>query len=113
LASYHTPAPEFDRVALEQRLQTKLEDWRGLLTRSVSSGNAMLRTLLAEPIRFTPISDERRRAYRFEGRIALDRLIAGLVPLEDFGRKLHQLMASPTGFDTLFSVVRERRVAAA
>jgi hypothetical protein len=89
--------PAFDRVALEQRLRTKLEDWHGLLTRNVSSGNAMLRTLLAEPIRFTPIVEERRRAYRFEGRIEQDRMIAGLVPSEDFGRKLHQLMASPTG----------------
>jgi hypothetical protein len=68
-----------------------------LLTRNVSSGNAMLRTLLAEPIRFTPIVEERRRAYRFEGRIALDRMIAGLVPSDDFGRKLHQLVSSPTG----------------
>src|SRR5262245_11251621 len=34
-----------------------------------------LRMLLAEPIRFTPLV-ERRRAYRFEGRIALDRISA-------------------------------------
>jgi hypothetical protein len=54
----------------------------------------MLRTLLAGPIRFTPIVEERRRAYRFEGRIALDRMIAGLVPSPEIGAKLHQLMAS-------------------
>jgi hypothetical protein len=31
--------------------------------------------LLAESIRFTPIDEDRRRGYRFEGRIALDRMI--------------------------------------
>jgi hypothetical protein len=39
--------------------------------------------------------EERRRAYRFEGRIALDRMIAGLVPSPEIGAQLHQLMASP------------------
>jgi hypothetical protein len=87
----------FDRTALEQRLRIKLDDWRGLLTRNITTGNAMLRLLLAEPIRFTPLVEERRRAYRFEGRLALDRMIAGLVPSPEIGAQLHQLMASPTG----------------
>ena len=96
LATCHAPAPTFDRTALERRLQAKLADWRGLLTRNIATGNAMLRMLLAEPIRFTPLVEERRRAYRFEGRIALDRMIAGLVPSHEIGAKLHQLMASLT-----------------
>jgi len=39
----------------------------------------MLRLLLGGPIRFTPVDEERRRGYRFEGTIALDRMISGLV----------------------------------
>jgi hypothetical protein len=57
----------------------------------------MLRTLLAEPIRFTPVLEDRRRGYRFEGRIALDRMVAGLV-LPELSAKLHQLVSSPGGF---------------
>jgi hypothetical protein len=79
------------------RLHAKLADGRGLLTRNIASGHAMLRTLLAERIRFMPLVEERRRACRFEGRLALDRMIAGLVPSEEFGRPYNQLLASPTG----------------
>ena len=35
--------PVVDRVALERRLHSKLADWRGLLTRDLSSGREMLR----------------------------------------------------------------------
>ena len=82
--------PVVDRVALERRLRSKLADWRGLLTRDLSSGREMLRLLLG-PIRFTPVDEERRRGYRFEGTIAHDRMISGLVatPLN---------VASPAGF---------------
>jgi hypothetical protein len=45
----------------------KLADWRGLLTRNVATGNAILRTLLAEPIRFTPVLEDRRRAIDSRG----------------------------------------------
>jgi hypothetical protein len=61
-----------------------------LLTGDVASGREVLRTLLVEPLRFTPIVDERRRGYAFEGAIALDRLVSGVVDLS-------LLMASPTG----------------
>ena len=107
-------APTFDRKALEQRLHVKLADWRGLLTRNVATGNAMLRTLLAEPIRFTPVLEDRRRGYRFEGRIALDRMLTGLVILPELSAKLHQLVSSPEGFDDLWAAPRiETRVRAA
>jgi hypothetical protein len=74
---------------LERRVHAKLADWRGLLTRNIATANATLRTLLAKPIRFTPVLEGRRRGYQFEGRIALDRMIAGLVPLSAFSAKLH------------------------
>ena len=84
-----------DRVALERRLRIKLADWRGLLTRNLSSGREMLRLRLGGPIRFTPVNEERRRGYRFEGTIALDRMISGLVatPLN---------VASPAEFEPAF-----------
>jgi Recombinase zinc beta ribbon domain len=102
LAAYHAPITRIDRGALEQRLRGKLADWRGLLTRNIATGNATLRALLAEPIRFTPVIEEHRRGYRFEGRLALDRIIAGLVPVPEISAKLHQLMASPAGFEPAF-----------
>src|SRR5215203_4046783 len=39
----------------------------GLLHRNVTERPAGLRTLLVGPLRFTPIQDERRRGYAFEG----------------------------------------------
>jgi hypothetical protein len=71
-------------------LRAKLADWRNLLRRNVEEGRAVLRALLTEPLRFTPIVEERRRGYLFEGRIALDRLLAGVV-------ELPTKVASPTG----------------
>ena len=51
----------------------------------------MLRLLLGGPIRFTPVDEDRRRGYRFEGTIALDRMISGLVATP-------RNVASPAGF---------------
>ena len=36
-----------------------------------------MRLLLAGPLRFTPVIEDRRKGYALEGAIALDRLIAG------------------------------------
>jgi hypothetical protein len=47
----------------------------------VETGREVLRALLIGPLRFTPVIEERRRGYAFEGAIALDRLIAGVVDL--------------------------------
>jgi hypothetical protein len=52
-----------------------------LLLRNVTEGRAVLRTLLIGPLRFTPVDDERRRAYAFEGLIELDRLVSGSIDL--------------------------------
>ena len=80
--------PQISLAALERRLRGKLNDWRGLLTRNVEAGRSVLRTLLIGPLQFTPVHDERRRGYAFEGVIALDRLVAGVVDLPT-------VMASP------------------
>ena len=76
-----SPVPAGARVALERRLRTKLADWRGLLTKNVESGREVLKALLEGPLRFTPLVDERRRAYRFTGTITLERLLSGVVEL--------------------------------
>jgi hypothetical protein len=75
VASYASPH------ALEARLRAKLADWRGLLRRNVTEGRAVLRQLLIGPLLFSPVNEERRRGYAFEGLIALDRLIAGVLEL--------------------------------
>jgi site-specific DNA recombinase len=72
---------DIDLGSLEARLRAKLADWRGLLHRNVAEGRAVLRTLLIGPLRFTPVREERRRGYAFEGMLALDRLLAGVVDL--------------------------------
>ena len=51
--------------------------------------------LLIGPLRFTPVNEERRRGYVFEGLIALDRLIAGVL-------ELPTKVASPEGFEPSF-----------
>jgi hypothetical protein len=84
VARAHVPTGSAD--GLERRLRAKLADWRALLTRNVSEGRAVLRTLLVGPLRFTPVEDERRRGYRFEGLIALDRLLAGAIDLPHVAR---------------------------
>jgi hypothetical protein len=92
--------------ALEARLRAKLADWRGLLRRNVPEGRSALRQLLIGPLRFTPVNEERRRGYAFEGMIALDRLLAGVL-------ELPTKVASPEGLDTLCMVDHDWIVAAA
>jgi len=83
-------APRIDLAGLETAIRAKLADWRGLLQRNVQEARAVLRDLLVGPLRFTPITDTRRRGYAFSGMIALDRLLAGVV-------NLPTMVASPTG----------------
>jgi hypothetical protein len=92
---------------LEGRLRAKLADWRGLLTRNVESGREVLKAMLVGPLRFTPVVEERRRAYRFTGRITLENLLSGVV-------ELPTRVTSPAGFDDLWAAPRiETRVKAA
>jgi hypothetical protein len=75
---------------LERTLRAKLADWRGLLRRNITEGRAVLRALLIGPLRFSPVKEGRRRGYAFEGTIALDRLLTGVL-------ELPTAMASPSG----------------
>ena len=92
---------------LEQRLRAKLADWRGLLTRNIDSGREVLRALLVGPLRFTPIIENGRRAYAFEGAVALERLVAGVIDLPTLTG-----VASPGGFGRSCTIVREGLIAA-
>jgi DNA invertase Pin-like site-specific DNA recombinase len=95
LARLRTVRSTIDHETLESRLRDKLADWRGLLTRNLASGREVLRALLAGPLRFTPVDEPRRRGYAFESSIALDRIVAGMVPLPPN-------VASPAGFEPAF-----------
>jgi DNA invertase Pin-like site-specific DNA recombinase len=95
LGASEAPAPRIDLRALETRLRARLADWRGLLRRNIAEGRDVLRALLAGPLTFTPIVEERRRGYAFSGAVALDRLLSGVV-------ELPTKMASPTGFEPVF-----------
>ncbi len=91
LRGYSAQRAHVNMEGLERRLRAKLADCRGLLRRNISEGRAVLRTLLIGPLRFTPVRDARRRGHAFEGAIALDRLLTGVI-------ELPTVMASPTGF---------------
>ncbi|WP_110172329.1 zinc ribbon domain-containing protein [Luteitalea pratensis] len=82
------------RAGWERRLRDKLADVSRLLRSDLDEARNLLRTLLVGPLRFTPVVDERRRGYRFEGAIALDRLVSGIVDLPTG-------VASPTGTDCM------------
>ena len=99
LAEHQTFATPTAGAGLEQRLRAKLADWRGLLTQNVESGREVLRSLLVGPLRFTPVNEARRVGYAFEGSIALDRLVSGVIELVP-----RTGVASPTGLAP-FSVV--------
>ena len=65
-----------------------------LLTENVETGRGVLSELLVGPVRFTPIETARRRAYEFEGRVALDRLVSGVIELPTLTRMASPVFAS-------------------
>ena len=71
--------PRVDWRVIDRQARRLLADWRGLLTRHPSEARPVLRELLEAPIRFTPILEDTRRGYRFEGAVAVGGLLAGTV----------------------------------
>ena len=69
-----------DRKAIERTVREHVEGWRGLLTKHVQDGRQLLQEALAGPIRFTA----EKRSYRFEGEVAVGRLLAGVAGLPPF-----------------------------
>jgi len=64
-----------DRAAIEAKVQTKVAEWRGLLSGSVADGRQLLREVLAAPFKFTRDG----RTYRFSAPVVTGQLIAGAV----------------------------------
>lgn len=63
--------PRVDWRLVDRQARRLLADWRGLLTRHPSEARPVLRELLEAPLRFTPILEEHRRGYRFEGAVSI------------------------------------------
>ena len=57
------------------RYATSWSVWRSLLTRQTQDGRQLLREILDGPIRFMPDG----KMYRFHGKAALGKLLAGVV----------------------------------
>ena len=66
---------QVDRPTIEAEVQAAVANWRGLLNGSLQDARQMLREVLDAPLRFEPDG----RTYRFSGRVATGRLIAGAV----------------------------------
>jgi hypothetical protein len=98
IAGLEASAPRVPRD-IEQRLRVRLADWRELLRRDIQSGREVLKTLLIGPLRFRPIVEPQRRAYAFEGAVALDRVLTGLIELPTL-----TVVASPGGHAAGWSV---------
>ena len=85
-----------DLDGLRGRLEGKLADWRGLLSRHVTQTRQVLRKLLPNPIVLMPHADMRGAV--LQGTAAVDVLIRGLFPGATN-------LASPAGMAP-FTVVR-------
>lgn len=73
------PVLRLEWAVVERRARALLQDWRGLLTRQVTHGRALLREILTAPIQFTPFHEEGRRGYRFTGTVSLGPAFVGVV----------------------------------
>jgi site-specific DNA recombinase len=66
---------------VERQARALLADWRGLLSKPehVQDARPVLRELLDGAIRFTPIIEEQRRGYRFDGGLKTGAFLAGII----------------------------------
>jgi len=100
---------QLDRTRIEEEVQAAVGNWRETLaTAAVEGGRALLRELLSGPLVFTPTVE----GYTFSRPVILGELIAGAVNKGVQEAGTHK-MASPTGFDTSWSVDWWRRFRAA
>ena len=66
---------QIDWRAAERQARRLLAEWRGLLGRHTVEARQVLRELLDGPLRFTPILEETRRGYQFEGAVRIEGLM--------------------------------------
>jgi site-specific DNA recombinase len=92
-----TEARALDQLAdVEPEIQSRLKDWRGMLSEDTPQARQMLRALLTGRLVFTPQPD----AVEFVGEGDLGSLFAGLIDLSS--ADLPKALASPTGFEPVF-----------
>jgi hypothetical protein len=95
LAALERSLVAVDLAGLRGRLEGKLVDWRGLLSRHVTQTRQVLRKLLPDPIVLMPHADMRGAV--LQGTAAVDVLIRGLFPCATN-------LASPGGRDGVYEV---------
>lgn len=94
------------RQGWERRLRAQVIALRDLLTADVVAARDVLRTLLVEPIRFTPLAPSERGArYQFSGAIGFAHVIEGVID----ARITSARVASPTGAPDNWSVLLDAR----
>ena len=72
-------APQVDWRLMERRARKLLDDWRGLLACNTTDARPVLRQLLKGALIMTPILEEQRRGYEFEGHVEVGELLTGYV----------------------------------
>ncbi len=85
------PVSARDLQDIQQQMEVRLADWRGLLRRQVVQSRQILRKLLVGRIVFRQREDG---AYEFSGQASLGRILAGVV--------CTKAGVAPTGFEPVF-----------
>lgn len=70
---------------MERQARQLLTDWRGLLSRNTQDARPVLRELLHGPIRFTPIVEDDRRGFHFNGAVKTGGFLLGIVAGNELG----------------------------
>ena len=72
------PVPQIDWATVTRDARKAVREWwQELLGEDVPRTRRVLRALLEEPLRFTPIDHGGRRGYRFEGTVTFGEMLAG------------------------------------
>ena len=80
-----------DLQQIQEEVEARLADWRGLLRRQVAQSRQILKKLLVGRIVFQQRDDG---SYEFSGQASLGRIIAGL--------SCTKAVVAPTGFEPVF-----------
>jgi site-specific DNA recombinase len=98
---------------VERQIMEKLQDWKGLLQRHTPQARQILKKLLYGPIVFTAQGQGKSRHYTFKLKLTLDHFFEGTVGANALRVASANMVASPTGFDTAWSVNSRRILRAA
>ncbi len=98
-------AGDIDAHRLADKARGRLREWRAVLGEQPVKARQIVGKLLDGRLTFTPGEDERGRLYRFEGRGALGRLLAGVLSPRD----LPLSVVTPAGFEPAISTLKGSR----